>query len=72
MNHETQSDMDLPFRKYKAIAIPDGYMAECLYGEIEGGYLCVDTGNRVFATHALAEIAIIKHMMVEYFSGENK
>jgi hypothetical protein len=47
-------------------------MAECLYGENEGGYLCDSNGNRVFATHALAEIAIIKHMMVEYFSGENK
>jgi hypothetical protein len=47
-------------------------MAECLYGENERGYLCDSTGNRVFATHALAEIAIIKHMMVEYFSGENK
>ena len=72
MNHETQSDKDLPFQKYKAIATPDGYVAECLYGENERGYLCDDKGTRVFATHALAEIAIIKHMMVEYFSGRNK
>jgi len=72
MNHETQSDMDLPFRKYKAVKTPDGFVAECLYGENERGYLCDSMGNRVFATHALAEIAIIKHMMVEYFSGENK
>lgn len=72
MNHKTQSDKDLPFQKYKAIATPDGYVAECLYGENARGYLCDEQGKRVFATHALAEIAIIKHMMVEYFSGENK
>jgi hypothetical protein len=72
MNHQPERDMDLPFRKYKTIPTPDGFVAMCLYGENKDGYLCDSNGNHVFATHALAEIAIIKHMMVEYFSGENK
>ena len=72
MNHQPERNMDLPFRKYKAIPTPDGFVAQCLYGENEGGYLCDSNGNHVLATHALAEVAIIKHMMVEYFSGENK